>query len=476
MNIGLSILKIALVIALCTLTNRASAIPNYTRTIYLDRTYDPAIKPWLEPQASHNFVIYVGGTCTTRWEGRAAGAQDCSIDRGTVTGPGVVAMSRLSDDPVNRPWTSADSNFGFPFETWNTYVSHTDAAVLEEVCDPRYFAPMAVGAFYKTGCWINRMPTISNTDDIWLPVAQLAGYLDTHCQKTQIPATSRTWTEYTTRNTTCKTFSCFGKLGCSCVAWNTERVPAYTMTHNYPANGPNFCTIFNTGGGDNVVRKMLSMYEDRWNIVGVFTSAGAGGGSELASLKKSGSDLDISPLSDNPSRASCGFTNYLDVDTVRSGYGAGWWAYDDTNGRPIYHLAGMASTPWESYLPGADDGAVALHSSLGRADVAAFNGPDEYGWNGNYYYHYGLDQRFWTETWRGSDVYQVELFPHWQMQNRMLFNTGWWDPQTTCNPTGNPPPGETYDLTVTERIIGGAAGFFGALIQLAIDVAPNVPW
>jgi hypothetical protein len=141
-----------------------------------------------------------------------------------------------------------------------------------------------------------------------------------------------------------------------------------------PAIPPNDCVIFNYSGSDNIVRMLLSLYGDTWHTLAVYTSAGAGGGSELASQFTAGgvTAANAGRLSDNTSRTTCAFTNWLDVDSARSGYGQGWWSYDDTNGTPIYHWAGWVANSNSVMFPGSNDGAVAYHSALGRAYLGAY--------------------------------------------------------------------------------------------------------
>jgi hypothetical protein len=483
MNIVRRLSGFWIALAILSVAATASAIPEITRLRYLDRVTNVADRPWVVPVPTHSYIIYVGGTCTTSWTGNLAGAQGCGLDSGFIPGPGEVAKSSYSTatcfdcgsgPPSSIPRYRYSIATDLPGWTYDSYAYDDSIGTMEEACDSRYFPPTGS---YKTGCWINRAPVISLTGDIWWGVAQLADFLDTHCQTTQIPASSTTFTETATRTTTCKKYSCLGKLGCGCTEWNTEQVPAYSVTEITPANGPNLCMIYNVGGSDNVVRKMLSMYDDRWNIVGVFTSAGAGGGSELATVKQGDNpDLDISVLSDDPGRPTCNFTNWLDVDTVRNGYGAGWWAYDDTNGRPIYHVAGTAGGPLAYLLPGANDGAVALHSALGRADVGAFWGIDESGPNGDYAYHYTLDQRALSEGVEGHvAISGLENIVHAQAVDRMLWNTGVWTPYDACwEWSGGPIPG--YDANAVQIIAEGGVGFLKTLFSLAVDVAKNLPW
>jgi hypothetical protein len=469
MNVIRRLLSVIVACAVLGGAAEALALPNTTLLNYLDRVNNVATRSWVVPVPTHSYIIYVGGTCSTSFNAPLAGAQDCSIDNGMIPGPGTVAFSRYSNDPS---YSIATDIPGWTLDSESHEESHR---TMEEACDYRYFPP---SGYYSTGCWINRTPYIDLTSDIWTAVGELADYLDTHCQMATIPASSTTWTNYTTVNTTCKKYQCFGKFGCSCSAYNTAQVPVSTTTENTPDNGPNVCMIYNVGGSDNVIRTLLALYDDRWNISGVFTSAGAGGGSELASVQMyDDPSLDISVLTDNPSVPTCGFTNYLDVDSARNAYGMGWWAYDDTNGRPIYHMAGTGGGPLAPLMLGANDGAVALHSALGRADVDAFWTADDVGPDGNYYGHYVLNQQAISE---GSAVVVpitgVENIVHAQTANRMLWNTGVWTPYDGCEAAyGNQQiPG--YDASTGVLIAEGAYNFFYNLFHIAIDVGKNLPF
>ncbi len=410
-------------------------------------------------------LIHVGGECSTQWgfsgNGSNASASGCP-NGGNV---------------CFHPTT--------PTQFYNSlYASWADDGNMQS----GDYGTKPVGRLTFPGETVHVLDAkIDNTVDIWTSVSQLATFLDTNCPNATVPGAVISGT--TTVNTTCKSVKPVipynGKLYCA--AWNTKQVP-------WTIDNTKDCVIFNYSGGDNVVRKMLSMYDDRWNIRAVFTIAGAGGGSEVASLFSPSWVGDTSSPNCNPSVTSCtslpgdvlvdtlrwpdlagarcGFQDWMDVDTVRGGYGAGWWAYDDTNGRPIYHVfnavgtadtAGGINTAWQfsSILPGDDDGAVAYHSSLGRADVgefyfdtATYFSPNGYvdfltnnggavlassGPNGNYYGHY-YGAVASMEPWSVS---------HWSMKlygmNAVAFigpPCMWQVPEmNTCNSTdvnGNP--------------------------------------
>jgi len=227
-------------------------------------------------------------------------------------------------------------------------------------------------------------------------MGQLASVLNSHCAIGSGKA-AYSYTAYHPAGS-CMTTVCTVKYGCVCTQNYTTNTP-YTV--NVPAVPDDTCVIVNHSGSDNVVRLLLATYDDLWNIRAVYTSAGAGGGSEVASalLQYNGAYAAGSSLSDTDSPGNCGFTWWMDVDTARSGYGLGRWAWDDTNGRPIYHLIASGET-WvdvgsAALFPGMNDGGVAIHSSLGLADVGYFilragpNGTSTYdeGPNGFYYGH-----------------------------------------------------------------------------------------
>jgi hypothetical protein len=209
---------------------------------------------------------------------------------------------------------------------------------------------------------------IDNTKDLWTSVGELANVLNQYCNRDDVA--SYNYTAYRIA-AVCDHKTCTAKFGCFCTASHNILVP-YTAT--VPENAPDDCVIFNYSGGDNVVRMLLSMYGDTWNTLAVYTTAGAGGGSELASQFVGGgvSAATAGRLSDNTTRTTCAFTNWLDVDSARNGYGQGWWSYDDTNGTPIYHWAGYVSNSNSWMFPGNNDGAVAYHSALGRAYLGSY--------------------------------------------------------------------------------------------------------
>jgi hypothetical protein len=277
--------------------------------------------------AAHN-LIHVGGDCSTQWQ--SPGNGPLADPLGTYNMPDLVSFLYERDWPdgtVTGMGWGGDRSF-----------QSIDAQ-------------------------------IDNTKDLWTSVGELANVLNQYCNRDDVPSYS-----YTANRTVsiCDHFACFGKFGCFCSASHNIQVP-YTVT--VPDNPPDDCVIFNYSGSDNIVRMLLSMYGDTWDTLAVYTTAGAGGGSELASEFDLGavSASNAGRLSDNTTRTTCPFTTWLDVDSARNGYGEGWWSYDDTNGTPIYHWAGYVTNNSNSWMfPGSNDGAVAYHSALGRAYPNAY--------------------------------------------------------------------------------------------------------
>jgi hypothetical protein len=238
--------------------------------------------------------------------------------------------------------------------------------------------------------WINHDAAIDSTQDPFSSVAQLVNVLNSHCAAGPgTPAYS--YTAYYPAGS-CKTQNC-GKLGCFCTEKYTVNTP-YTV--NVPAVYPDTCVIVSHSGSDNVVRLLLASYpgDDLWNIRKVYTTSGAGGGSELIAAMGNAEVNAGAFLSDTDTPDTCDFTWWMDVDTSRNGYGLGRWAWDDTSGTGIHHLmegfsysGGLDSNWVDDFFPGTNDHGIALHSGLGRADVGYYLLYSDQGPNGNYYGH-----------------------------------------------------------------------------------------
>jgi hypothetical protein len=308
-----------------------------------------------------NYIIYVGGDCSKQWPSKANRLYADQFHDGSVLGSNTNGV--VCGYPTPTPIPSCNTS------------------------DPNV--------------WVNEDAAIDNTSDPWTSMAELANVLNSYCSKGSGKA-AYSYTAYHAAGS-CKTYACYGKFGCTCATTYTTATP-YTV--NVPAVPDDTCVIVNHSGSDNVVRLLFATYDDLWNTRAVYTSAGAGGGSELASAMYLYGSIDAGPyLSDTDPPATCNFTWWMDVDTARSGYGLGRWAWDDTNGTSIYHLAdggclsgqytydpSMPSRPGYlpicNFFPGTSDGAVAYHSSLGRADVGTYINFEDEGPNGNYYGHY----------------------------------------------------------------------------------------
>ncbi len=157
--------------------------------------------------------------------------------------------------------------------------------------------------------------------------------------------------------------------------------------------GSNWCYVINYSGGDANVRYVLSTYNTNWNIAWVGTSAGAGGGSELA----------LGWLSE---LFTCDYTGDLWVSTIRNMFN-----HHDTNGETIYHIAGYDGWWYSSwYLPGEDDGAVSYHSSSGCTSSGSYNNMCSCSW-------YSGHQVAWT-----CDGYDLD---HYGMKMKFINNMGW---------------------------------------------------
>ena len=157
--------------------------------------------------------------------------------------------------------------------------------------------------------------------------------------------------------------------------------------------GSNWCYVINYSGGDANVRYVLSTYSTDWNIGWVGTSAGAGGGSELA-------------LGWLAELFTCDYTGDLWVSTVRNMFN-----HNDTNGETIYHVAGYDGWWYSSaFLPGEDDGAVAYHSASGCSSSGSWNNMCNCSKFSNH-----------VVAWTCSG-YDLD---HYGMKMKFIYNMGW---------------------------------------------------
>jgi len=151
--------------------------------------------------------------------------------------------------------------------------------------------------------------------------------------------------------------------------------------------GSNWCYIVNYSAGDVIMGYINANYDPQWNIAYVYTTAGAGGGSEIAWKN-------ISSL------FTCQLANNLGVSTVRNMYN-----HNDTNGITIYHIGGYKGIIISSaILPGEDDGAVAYHSSGACVNSGSYNNLCNcthwtnhviaYTCTGYYLDHFGMKMKF----------------------------------------------------------------------------------
>ncbi len=153
----------------------------------------------------------------------------------------------------------------------------------------------------------------------------------------------------------------------------------------------NWCYIINYSMGDLNTRAALSAWGNgQWNIAWVGTTAGAGGGSELA-------------LGWLAEAFTCGVTGDIWVSTARNAFN-----HHDTDGKTVYHIAGYDGWWYNAwYLPGEDDGAVAFHSASGCSSSGSWSNMCSCGkysghvvsWTCSGYDldHYGMKMKFITQ-------------------------------------------------------------------------------
>jgi hypothetical protein len=174
---------------------------------------------------------------------------------------------------------------------------------------------------------------------------------------------------------------------------NTIAYSASQFKTNYLdvyCKGSNWCYIVNYSAGDAIVGYINANYTPQWNIAYVYTTAGAGGGSEIS----------ISGISD---LFTCNLGGQLGVSTIRNMYN-----HNDTNGITIYHIGGYKGIFGASVLlPGEDDGAVAYHSSAACVNSGSYNNLCNcthwtnhviaYTCSGYYLNHYEMKMKFITQ-------------------------------------------------------------------------------
>lgn len=133
--------------------------------------------------------------------------------------------------------------------------------------------------------------------------------------------------------------------------------------------GNNWCYILNYSAGDAVVGYALATATKQYNIIYIATSAGAGGGSELANFGALSRYF------------TCDLAGDLQPSSVRNLYN-----HNDTNGAAIYRIGGYDGWWYSAWmLPGEDDGVIAMHSSAGCTSTGRYNNMCSCSrWNNNY--------------------------------------------------------------------------------------------
>ena len=184
-----------------------------------------------------------------------------------------------------------------------------------------------------------------------------------------------------------------GKTAINCVVDNNTSV-AYSASQfktkylDVYCKNSNWCYIINYSAGDPIMGYLNAAYAPLWNIAYIYTTAGAGGGSEVA-----GSFTAL---------FKCAIVNDLSVSKVRSMYN-----HNDTNGVINYRIGGSKAiwySPGSMILPGEDDGAVAFHSSGNCVTAGSYSNFTQcshftnsivYGSQTGYYLdHYGMKMKF----------------------------------------------------------------------------------
>ena len=116
--------------------------------------------------------------------------------------------------------------------------------------------------------------------------------------------------------------------------------------------GNRWCYILAYSNGGATLSRVLSLFENTWNIVWVFASASNEGGSEIGGTGWAGSAF-----------GGCHLAGHIGTTDHRAG-----WNHNDTGGVSTYNIAGHDCLfPYVqcAILRGEDDGAVAFHSAGG---------------------------------------------------------------------------------------------------------------
>ncbi|KAB2900315.1 MAG: hypothetical protein F9K40_09415 [Kofleriaceae bacterium] len=134
-----------------------------------------------------------------------------------------------------------------------------------------------------------------------------------------------------------------------------------TVLDTYCGSG-NSCRIFTYSNGAAVVSRTLAVYSTAWNITSINNSGGNAGGSELS---KTSWVAEIF--------TGCALASKIDPSSHRNG-----WNHNDTNGKPVYHIAGKGTIWWtfgttKAFLPGEDDSVVAFHSAAGNSNTSSYS-------------------------------------------------------------------------------------------------------
>ena len=157
--------------------------------------------------------------------------------------------------------------------------------------------------------------------------------------------------------------------------------------------GSNNCKVICHSAGCYAMEYFLDKSSKSYNVDFVMASSSAAGGSELADLAF---------------WANGGMDAALKVNAARTSYN-----HNDMKGIGIWAVAGYRGVWYASWrLPGADDGAVALHSTCGHNATGSHNACDRarysshYLWSGSYnnnnYYSSSKKAYDMTHTGDGS--------------------------------------------------------------------------